>query len=199
MESGFLKVSPVVIATGDFNGGRSIIRTKYARSSVSDQIHAVEMQVGILPPTTNFSNNKNHGSAMFQHRRVHPNGRSQMNRIFPIHCEFNLRQGRMKGKVNPTVRTCPGCKGKLVKYGFLKKERTQKYRCKQCRKMCSDAASRPFGTLRSKPETILLVTELLTEGMGVRAAARVMVRWNVVEVSSMRPRSWANKPKPYLF
>lgn len=61
----------------------------------------------------------------------------------------------------------------LIKYGFLKKERTQKYKCKMCNKMCSDADKRQFGTLRSKPQTILLVTELLTEGMGVRAASRV--------------------------
>lgn len=61
----------------------------------------------------------------------------------------------------------------LIKYGFLKKDRTQKYRCKQCKKMCSDADKRQFGTLRSKPEKIVLVTELLAEGMGIRAASRV--------------------------
>lgn len=61
----------------------------------------------------------------------------------------------------------------LIKYGFLKKERTQRYRCKMCKRMCSDAERRTFGTLRSEPKTILLVLELLTEGMGVRAAARV--------------------------
>lgn len=39
--------------------------------------------------------------------------------------------------------------------------------------MCSDASKRVFGTLRSKPETITLVIQLLTEGMGVRQSARV--------------------------
>lgn len=39
--------------------------------------------------------------------------------------------------------------------------------------MCSDADKRQFGTLRSQPQKVLLVVELLTEGMGVRAAARV--------------------------
>lgn len=39
--------------------------------------------------------------------------------------------------------------------------------------MCSDAQDRTFGTLRSKPETILLVTQLLTEGASIRGAARV--------------------------
>lgn len=71
------------------------------------------------------------------------------------------------------MRTCPHCKGMLIKYGFLKKERTQKYRCKMCRRMCSDADKRTFGTLRSKPETIILVTNLLIEGVGIRGAARV--------------------------
>lgn len=71
------------------------------------------------------------------------------------------------------MRTCPYCKGMLIKYGFLKKERTQKYRCKKCQKMCSDADKRQFGTLRSQPEKILLVVQLLTEGMGIRGAARV--------------------------
>lgn len=71
------------------------------------------------------------------------------------------------------MRTCPSCNGMLIKYGFLKKARTQKYRCKMCKKMCSDADKRQFGTLRSNPEKILLVTELLAEGMGIRSAARV--------------------------
>lgn len=68
---------------------------------------------------------------------------------------------------------CSQCQGQLIKYGFLKKERTQRYRCKQCKKVSSDAQNRTFGTLRSQPQTITLVVQLLTEGMGVRAAARV--------------------------
>lgn len=39
--------------------------------------------------------------------------------------------------------------------------------------MCSEASKRTFGTLRSKPETIVMVVSLLTEGMGVRGAARL--------------------------
>jgi transposase-like protein len=70
------------------------------------------------------------------------------------------------------MRTCLQCGGMLIKYGFLKKERTQRYKCKKCKHMCSDASKRTFGTLRSKPETILLVLQLLTDGMGVRAASR---------------------------
>lgn len=61
----------------------------------------------------------------------------------------------------------------LIKYGFLKKERTQRYKCKMCGKHMSDADRRTFGTLRSHPQTILLVTKLLAEGVGVRSAARV--------------------------
>jgi IS1 family transposase len=38
--------------------------------------------------------------------------------------------------------------------------------------MCSDADKRQFGTLRSKPDKILLVVKLLTEGMGIRSAGR---------------------------
>jgi len=61
----------------------------------------------------------------------------------------------------------------LVKYGFLKKQKTQRYRCKKCLKCCSDAEKRTFGTLRSKPEKIIMVVNLLTEGVGVRAAGRL--------------------------
>lgn len=39
--------------------------------------------------------------------------------------------------------------------------------------MCSEAHKRTYGTLRSKPETVLLVLKLLTEGMSVRGSARL--------------------------
>lgn len=71
------------------------------------------------------------------------------------------------------MRTCPRCNGKLVKYGFLKKEKTQRYKCKKCLKMCSDAPNRTFGLLRTKPDKVVLVLKLLTEGAGIRAAARL--------------------------
>lgn len=72
-----------------------------------------------------------------------------------------------------SVRTCPKCSGMLVKYGFLKKEKTQRYLCKKCRKMCSDAPNRTFGTLRTNPDKIVMVLKLLTEGMGIRATGRL--------------------------
>lgn len=62
----------------------------------------------------------------------------------------------------------------LIKYGFLKKEKTQRYKCKKCNRYCSDADKRTFGTLRSKPETIIMVLKLLTEGMGVRGTSRIV-------------------------
>lgn len=62
----------------------------------------------------------------------------------------------------------------LIKYGFLKKERTQRYKCKKCRRMCSDAPNRIYGTLRTKPEKIIKVLHLLTEGVGVRATGRLV-------------------------
>lgn len=71
------------------------------------------------------------------------------------------------------MRTCPFCRGMLIKHGFLKKENTQRYKCKMCHKTCSEASKRTFGTLRSNPKTITMVLTLLTEGMGVRATARV--------------------------
>lgn len=40
--------------------------------------------------------------------------------------------------------------------------------------MCSDAYKRQFGTLRSRPDKILTVITLLTEGMGVRAAGGLL-------------------------
>jgi transposase-like protein/IS1 family transposase len=71
------------------------------------------------------------------------------------------------------MRVCPNCRGMLIKYGFLKKEKTQRYKCKKCNRFCSDAAKRTFGTLRSSRKTILLVLKLLTEGMSVRSTSRV--------------------------
>lgn len=70
-------------------------------------------------------------------------------------------------------RTCPYCRGMLVKYGFLKKEHTQRYKCKSCKKHCSDVHSRPFGTLRTDPDKILLVIKLLAEGSGIRSSGRI--------------------------
>lgn len=71
------------------------------------------------------------------------------------------------------MRTCPSCKGKLIKYGFLKKEKTQRYKCTKCRKLCSDAKNRTYGTLRTKPEKIDMVVNLLAEGVGIRASGRL--------------------------
>jgi IS1 family transposase len=61
----------------------------------------------------------------------------------------------------------------LIKYGFLKKEHTQRYRCKKCSRLCSEAHKRTFGTLRLQHDKILLVLKLLTEGMSVRGSARI--------------------------
>lgn len=58
-----------------------------------------------------------------------------------------------------------------MKHGFLDKEKTQRYRCTTCSRTCSDP--RPFGILRSKPDKIVQVVELLTEGCGIRSTARL--------------------------
>jgi len=61
----------------------------------------------------------------------------------------------------------------LIKHGFLKKENTQRYKCKKCGKCCSDAPNRVFGTLRTEPEKATLIIQLLCEGVGIRGAARI--------------------------
>jgi transposase-like protein/IS1 family transposase len=70
-------------------------------------------------------------------------------------------------------RKCPYCGGRLIKFGFLKKEKTQKHKCKKCGRISSDLDKRVFGRLRSSPKTIILVINLLCEGMGIRGAARI--------------------------
>jgi IS1 family transposase/transposase-like protein len=70
-------------------------------------------------------------------------------------------------------KQCPHCNGRLIKFGFLKKEKTQRYQCKECKRTTSDLDKRCFGTLRTDRKKIILVTTLLTEGMGIRGAARV--------------------------
>jgi len=62
----------------------------------------------------------------------------------------------------------------LIKHGFLKKEHTQRYRCKRCVKTFSDADKRQFGVLRTKPDKIKQTLTLLTEGAGIRSSARIV-------------------------
>lgn len=62
----------------------------------------------------------------------------------------------------------------MIKHGFLKKEHTQRYRCKKCRKTSSDADKRQFGLFRVAPQKIKQTLTLLTEGSGVRSTARIV-------------------------
>ena len=72
------------------------------------------------------------------------------------------------------MRTCPECRGPLIKHGFLKKEHTQRYRCKRCVKTFSDADKRQFGVFRIKPEKIVQTITQLAEGGGIRSTARIV-------------------------
>lgn len=72
------------------------------------------------------------------------------------------------------MRTCPDCRGPLIKHGFLKKEHTQRYRCKRCVKTFSDADKRQFGVFRIKPEKIVQTITQLAEGGGIRSTARIV-------------------------
>lgn len=64
------------------------------------------------------------------------------------------------------------CSASCAKHGFYGVERVQRYRCKVCGRTFH--AEKLFGALRTRPETIKMVVKLLVEGVGVRAAARVV-------------------------
>ncbi len=70
--------------------------------------------------------------------------------------------------------TCLRCQhGNTKKYGRFGKEKTQRYRCRDCGATFSEPRIRPLGSHHTDLDTAARVLELLLEGMSVRAASRV--------------------------
>jgi len=67
---------------------------------------------------------------------------------------------------------CPQCKTACIKFGFFNC-RCQRYRCNSCGKTFSDIPYRPLGRLKTPLKKATRIINLLVEGMGVRATARI--------------------------
>ena len=69
---------------------------------------------------------------------------------------------------------CPHCKTDCIKSGFFGRgERCQRYRCKSCGKTFSDISHRPLGRLKTRMRKATRIINLLVEGMGILATARL--------------------------
>ncbi len=69
---------------------------------------------------------------------------------------------------------CPRCKTDCKKAGFFGRgERCQRYYCKTCGKTFSDLSHRPLGRLKTPLLKATRVVNLLVEGVGIRATARL--------------------------
>lgn len=68
---------------------------------------------------------------------------------------------------------CSNCKLECIKFGFLPKQHTQRYRCRRCGKLFADFLSRPLGVLRTPLDKAIRIVELSVEGVGIRAIERL--------------------------
>src|SRR5687768_17597612 len=70
---------------------------------------------------------------------------------------------------------CPQCKSECRKFGFFNSsQRCQRYRCNSCGKTFSDIPYRPLGRLKTPLTKATRIVNLLVEGTGILAAARLM-------------------------
>jgi transposase-like protein/IS1 family transposase len=78
---------------------------------------------------------------------------------------------------------CPHCKIGCKKCGFFGRgERCQRYRCNSCGGKFSDISHRPLARLKTPLLKATQIVNLLVEGMGIRATARLMhVHQNTVQ------------------
>ena len=67
---------------------------------------------------------------------------------------------------------CPQCKTSCINFGCFNC-RCQRYRCNSCGKTFSDIPYRPLGRLKTPLKKSTRIINLLVEGMGVRATARI--------------------------
>lgn len=71
--------------------------------------------------------------------------------------------------------TCHCCQGPAKRFGFFvsRGERTQRYRCAHCGQTFRDEPTYPLDSMRVTPEKAAQVIGMLSEGLGIRSAARL--------------------------
>ena|SRR5438093_643555 len=69
--------------------------------------------------------------------------------------------------------TCHFCQATAQKYGRYGLKKIQRYRCLQCGSTFSDEQDKPLDEMRLSVEDFTRVIELLTEGVGINATARL--------------------------
>ena len=72
------------------------------------------------------------------------------------------------------MMTCPKCSSQdAIKFGIYGKRQTQRFRCKACGATFNAPDARPLGSHSTPIDIVVKVFKLLTEGMSIRATARV--------------------------
>ena len=70
--------------------------------------------------------------------------------------------------------TCPKCSHqRTIKFGIYGKHQTQRFRCRDCGTTFNAPTHKPLGSHTISIDRVVRVFQLLTEGMSVRATARV--------------------------
>jgi transposase-like protein len=67
---------------------------------------------------------------------------------------------------------CQHCQGRTKKFGRTKDGR-QRFRCLACRKISAEHKAKPQRGRRPPPERVLMILNLLCEGVSIRAAQRI--------------------------
>ena len=87
----------------------------------------------------------------------------------PLRFTVTIAEAVKKGKAKVT---CHRCQIQAFKFGF-NPQGLQRYRCKQCGKTFSDIPERPLDSLRIPTDKAVQIVNMLVEGVGVRATARL--------------------------
>src|SRR2546425_13252101 len=69
--------------------------------------------------------------------------------------------------------TCHFCQATAKKYGRYGLKKIQRYRCLQCGRTFSDEQEKALDEMRISVEDFTRIIELLTEGVGINATARL--------------------------
>lgn len=72
------------------------------------------------------------------------------------------------------MMTCPKCSHqRTIKFGVYGKQQTQRFRCRDCGATFNAPINKPLDTHTVSMDRVVRVFQLLTEGMSIRATARV--------------------------
>jgi len=69
--------------------------------------------------------------------------------------------------------TCHYCQSNAKKFGKFGPKKTQRYRCLACGKTFSEVQDRPLDEMRTDLDKAAQVINLLVEGVGINATARL--------------------------